>query len=315
MTTEHPRTQVITQRRFGGPEVLEVEERPLPVPAAGEVLVRVRAAGINAIDLLVRSGTAPLYGEPPFTLGRDLSGTVEAVGDGVTRLRPGDEVFGKVESGAYATHVTAPAAHFAAKPATVDHIHAAAAPTATLTAWQALIDIAQVGPGTRVLIHAAAGGVGHAAVQLAKAEGAYVVATARADRHDFLRDLGADELVDYPATDFTDAVHDIDVALDLIGGDYGPRTLNTLRPGGLLISAIPGNLGLAPEEVEARGMRFAVVQAAPSGERLEKIAALLAGGRVRIHVEAALPFAEAAKAHELGEAGHAKGKLVLVLPD
>ena len=110
-------------------------------------------------------------------------------------------------------------------------------------------------------------------------------------------------------------MHDIDVALDLIGGDYGPRTLNTLRPGGLLISAIPGGLGLTPEEVEARGMRFAVVQAEPSGERLEKIAALLAGGRVRIHVEAALPFAEAAKAHELGEAGHAKGKLVLVLPD
>ena len=196
MTTEHPRTQVITQCRFGGPEVLEVEERPLPVPAAGEVLVRVRAAGINAIDLLVRSGTAPLYGEPPFTLGRDLSGVVEAVGEGVTRLRPGDEVFGKVDAGAYATHVTAPAAHFAAKPATVDHVHAAAAPTATLTAWQALIDIARVGPGTRVLIHAAAGGVGHAAVQLAKAEGAFVVATARADRHDFLRGLGADELVD-----------------------------------------------------------------------------------------------------------------------
>ncbi|MFF4256022.1 NADP-dependent oxidoreductase [Streptomyces sp. NPDC001663] len=315
MTTEHPRTQVITQRRFGGPEVLEVEERPLPVPAAGEVLVRVRAAGINAIDLLVRSGTAPLYGEPPFTLGRDLSGVVEAVGEGVTRLRPGDEVFGKVDAGAYATHVAAPAAYFAAKPATVDHVHAAAAPTATLTAWQALIDIARVGPGTRVLIHAAAGGVGHAAVQLAKAEGAFVVATARADRHDFLRGLGADELVDYTAVDFTDAVHDIDVALDLIGGDYGPRTLNTLRPGGLLISAIPGDLGLTPEEVEARGMRFAVVQAEPSGERLEKIAALLAGGRVRIHVEAALPFAEAAKAHELGEAGHAKGKLVLVLPD
>lgn len=315
MTTELPRTQVITQRRFGGPEVLEIEEGPLPRPAPGEILVRVRAAAVNHLDLLVRSGRVPLYGEPPFTLGSDVSGVVWAVGEEVTGLRPGDEVFARVASGGYATHVTAPAAHFAPKPATLDHVHAAAAPTAALTAWQALIDIARVGPSTRVLIHAAAGGVGHVAVQLAKAEGAYVVATARADRHDFLRDLGADELVDYTAGDFTEVVHDIDVALDLVGGDYGPRTLGTLRPGGLLVAAVPGDLGLAPEEVEARGMRFAVVQVEPSGERLAKIAALLAGDRVRVHVEAALPFAEAAKAHELGEAGRAKGRIVLVMPD
>ncbi|MFF4503961.1 NADP-dependent oxidoreductase [Streptomyces sp. NPDC001401] len=315
MTTERPRTLVMTQHRFGGPEVLEIEERPRPVPAPGEVLLRVRAAGVNAVDLLARSGTAPLYGEPPFTLGLDVSGVVEAVGDSVTGLRPGDEAFARIEAGGYATHVTAPAAHFAPKPATLDHIHAAAAPTATLTAWQALIDIGQVGPGTRVLIHAAAGGVGHAAVQLAKAEGAHVIGTARAANHAFLHGLGADELIDYTTTDFTDAVHDIDVALDLIGGDYGPRTLNTLRPNGLLVAAIPGNLGLSPEEVEARGMRFAVVRSEPSGERLAKIAALLASDRIRIHVEAALPFTEVAKAHELGEAGHAKGKLVLVLSD
>ena len=315
MTTERPRTQAMTQHRFGGPEVLEPEERPRPAPAPGEILLRVRAAGVNPVDLLIRSGTAPLYGDPPFTLGRDVSGTVEAVGAEVTGLRPGDEVFGMVDSGGYATHVTAPAAYFAPKPATLDHVHAAAAPTAVLTAWQALIDIARAGPGTRVLIHAAAGGVGHVAVQLAKAEGAYVVATARGDRHGFLRDLGADELIDYTVTDFTEAVHGIDAALDLIGGDYGPRTLGTLRPGGLLISAVPGDLGLAPEEVEARGMRFVAVRTDPSGERLAKAAALLANHRVRVHVEAALPFEEAAKAHELGEAGHAKGRLVLVLPD
>ncbi|MEV0210321.1 NADP-dependent oxidoreductase [Streptomyces sp. NPDC050788] len=310
-----PRAQKMTQRRFGGPEVLEPAEGPRPAPAPGEILLRVHAVAVNPVDLQIRSGRAPLYGQPPFTLGCDVSGTVEALGDGVTGLRPGDEVFARIDSGGYATHVTAPAAHFAPKPASLDHIHAAAAPTAVLTAWQALIDIAGVGPGTRVLIHAAAGGVGHAAVQLAKAEGAYVVATARADRHDFLRYLGADEPVDYTAGDFTEAVHDIDAALDLIGGDYGPRTLNTLRPGGLLITAVPGDPGLAPEEVEARGMRFAAVETRPSGERLARIAALLANGRIRIHVEAALPFAEAAKAHELGEAGRAKGRLVLVLPE
>ncbi|MCT9080838.1 NADP-dependent oxidoreductase [Streptomyces fulvoviolaceus] len=314
MATEHPRTQVMTQHRFGGPEVLQLEARPRPTPGDDEILLRVRATGVTPEDWLARSGTAPLYGDPPFTLGQDVSGVVEAVGREVTHFRPGDEVFGRIDGGGYAEHVTAPATHFAAKPALLDHTHAAAAPTATLTAWQALIDIARVGPGTRVLIHAAAGGVGHTAVQLAKAEGAYVVATAHPDEHDFLRDLGADELVDVTTTDFAATVRDIDVALDLIGGDHGPRTLNTLRPKGLLLAAVPGDLGLSPEEAEARGMRCAVVTPEPSGERLTKIAALLASNRIRLHVEAALPFTEAAKAHELGEAGRARGRIVLTIP-
>jgi NADPH:quinone reductase-like Zn-dependent oxidoreductase len=315
MTTARPRTQVITQHRFGGPEVLGAEERPRPEPAAGEVLVRVRAAGINPEEALVRSGAAPLYGEPPFVLGRDVSGVVEAAGADVTGMRAGDEVFGMVDGGGYATHVTAPAAHFAARPPTLDDVHAAAAPTAALTAWQALLDIAHVAPGTRVLVHAAADGVGHVAVQLAKAEGAYVIGTARADTHGFLRDLGADEVIDDTAADFADAVHDIDVALDLIGGDHGPRTLGTLRPDGLLISAVPGDLGLAPEDVEARGMRFAVVETRPSGDRLAKITPLLADARLRLHVETTVPFRDAARAHELIEGGRTKGKVVLVMPD
>ncbi|MCX4697716.1 NADP-dependent oxidoreductase [Streptomyces sp. NBC_01373] len=314
-TTEQPPTQVTTQHRFGGPEVLTVEERPRPVPAAGEVLVRVRAAGVGPEDRLARSGAAPVYGEPPFTLGRDVSGVVEEVGAEVVGFRPGDEVFGPVDGGGHALHVTAPAGRFALKPAPLDHVRAAAAPTATLTAWQALIDIARVGPGTRVLIHAAAGGVGHAAVQLAKAEGAYVIGTARADDHAFLRDLGADQLVDDSTTDFTTVVHDIEVALDLVGGAHGPRTLGTLRPKGLLICAVPGDLGLAPEDVEARGMRFAVVQAKPSAERLTKIAALLTDHRIRLHVDATFPLAEVAEAHELGEAGSVRGGVVLVMPD
>ncbi|WNM30450.1 NADP-dependent oxidoreductase [Streptomyces sp. Li-HN-5-11] len=315
MTTARPRTQVITQHRFGGPEVLGAEERPRPEPAAGEVLVRVRATGINPEEALVRSGAAPLYGEPPFVLGRDVSGVVEAAGADVTGVRAGDEVFGMVDGGGYATHVTAPAAHFAARPPALDDVHAAAAPTAALTAWQALLDIAHVAPGTRVLVHAAADGVGHVAVQLAKAEGAYVIGTARADTHGFLRDLGADEVIDDTAADLADAVHDIDVALDLIGGDHGPRTLGTLRPDGLLISAVPGDLGLAPEDVEARGMRFAVVETRPSGERLAKITPLLADARLRLHVETTVPFRDAARAHELIEGGRTKGKVVLVMPD
>ncbi|WLW52005.1 NADP-dependent oxidoreductase [Streptomyces sp. YU58] len=314
MTTEVPRTQVITQHRFGGPDVLEPADRPRPVPAGDEILLRVRAAGVTPEDRQARSGTAPLYGEPPFTLGSDVSGVVEEVGAEVTGLRPGDEVFGRVDGGGHAVRLTAPAGHFAVKPAPLDHVRAAAAPTAALTAWQALIDIARIGPGTRVLIHAAAGGVGHVAVQLAKAEGAYVIGTAHADDHAFLRDLGADEQVEDTA-DFDTVVQDVDVALDLLGGTHGPHSLNTLRPKGLLLCAVPGDLGLSPEEVEGRGMRCAVVRAEPSGERLTKIAALLASNRIRLHVSAALPFDEVSKAHELGEAGRVRGGLVLVMPE
>ncbi|MHC3475133.1 NADP-dependent oxidoreductase [Streptomyces sp. 7R007] len=308
---------VVTQRRFGGPEVLEIEERPRPVPGPGEVLVRVRAAGIDPADLLARSGAAAAsrYGRPPFTLGQDVSGTVESTGPHASRFHPGDDVFGRIDTGAYATHVTAPVDHLARKPASLDHLHAAAAPTAALTAWQALIDIARVGPATRVLIHAAAGGVGHIAVQLAKAEGARVVATAPAAHHAFLSALGADELLDPATTDFAAAVHGVDVALDLVGGAHGPRTLGTLRPNGLLVCAVPADLGLSPEDVEARGMRFAVVEPEPSPERLTKIAELLATGRIRVHVAAAFPLTEVAKAHEAGESGQAPGRLVLALPD
>ncbi|MEU2268420.1 NADP-dependent oxidoreductase [Streptomyces olindensis] len=312
MTTAKPRAQVITQHRFGGPDVLEIEERPRPEPGPGEVLLRVHAAGVNPADRLARSGAAPLFGEPPFTLGQDVSGEIEEVGAGVTRFRPGDEVFGRIDGGGHATHVTAPAGHFAAKPAGLDHAHAAAAPTATLTAWHALIDIARVGPGSRVLVRAAAGGTGHVAVQLAKAEGAHVVGVARAEDHDFLRELGADELVDDSAGDVAESVHDIDAALDLVGGDHALSTLNTLHPDGILLSTVPEDLGLAPEDAEARGLRFALVRTDPSGDLLARTAPLLADRRVRVHVTTTLPLAEAAKAHELGEEGHARGGIVLV---
>ncbi|MER6632918.1 NADP-dependent oxidoreductase [Streptomyces sp. NPDC000987] len=303
------------------------QERPRPVPAADEVLLRVLAAGVVPAGRAARPGAAPPkgkspngqppkaeppYGEPPFTPGLDVSGVVAAAGADVTRFGPGDEVFGRIDDGGCAGHVTVPAGRLAPKPATLDHVHAAGAPTAALTAWQALIDVGRVGPGTRVLIHAADGGAGDMAVQLARAEGAYVVATARADRHGLVRDLGADELLDPATADLAAVVHDIDVALDLVGGADGPRALGTLRPNGLLVCAVPGDPGLAPEDVEARGMRFAVVRAEPSGERLAKAAGLLADGRLRVHVAAVLPFTEAAKARELCEAGGAGGAVVLV---
>jgi NADPH:quinone reductase-like Zn-dependent oxidoreductase len=298
-------------RTFGGPEVLELVEGDRPVPAGGEILVRVHAAGINPVDSLTRLGAAPLPGEPPYFPGWDSSGTVEAIGPGVTRFRTGDEVFGMFPGGAYAEYLSAPADAFAKKPAQITHIEAAGAPAATLTAWQALITIGRLQPGQKVLIHAAAGGVGHLAVQIAKEHGAFVYGTARAAKHDFLRSLGVDEPIDYTTDDFVAVARDVDIALDLIGGDYGPRTLATLRPGGLLVSAIVWNPGFGEDVPQLTGVRFVPLLVSPNGDELTEIAALLADGRVKVHIDSVLPFAEAAKAAELLETKRISGKIVL----
>ncbi|MEV4165220.1 NADP-dependent oxidoreductase [Nonomuraea dietziae] len=197
--------RAISQEVLGGPEVLTVVELDRPMPGPTDVLVRVHAAGVNPTDWLHRASGLYL-GTPPFVLGWDVSGVVEAVGAGVTLHKVGEEVFGMLDypsgAGAYAEYVSAPSRNFARKPAGIDHIEAAALPVAALTAWQALVDTADLQPGQRVLIHAAAGGVGHLAVQLAKALGAYVIGTASASKHDCVRSLGADEVIDYSQTDF-----------------------------------------------------------------------------------------------------------------
>ncbi|NJP82900.1 NADP-dependent oxidoreductase, partial [Streptomyces sp. AA8] len=206
--------RAVVQKSFGGPEVLEVVETERPTPLGGEVLVRVHASGVNPVDVAVRSGALPLLGEPPFGVGWDISGVVEEAGPGA-RFKPGDEVFGmpffpRAATG-YAEYVAVPSRQVARKPAGLDHVHAAALPLAALTAWQGLVDAARITEGQRVLIHRAAGGVGHFAVQIAKARGAHVIAMASAPKHDFVRGLGADEVIDYRTTDFTEAVKDVDV--------------------------------------------------------------------------------------------------------
>lgn len=192
--------RAVMMRSNGGPQVLAVEDVAPPTPVLTEVLVRVRAAGVNPVDAYVRSGAFPLV-KPPAILGWDLSGVVEEVVPGVTRFRVGDDVFGMPmfprAAGAYAEYVAAPARQLARKPTALDHVHAAALPLAGLTAWQALVDTANVSAGQRVLIHAAGGGVGHLAVQIAKARGAYVIGTASRSKYEFLRELGADEVLDY----------------------------------------------------------------------------------------------------------------------
>ncbi|MEV5413628.1 NADP-dependent oxidoreductase [Thermopolyspora sp. NPDC052614] len=313
------RMLAVSQRAFGGPQVLEIVETGRPEPRPNEVLVRIKAAGVNPADWKIRSGQLRHRGEPPLTLGLDLSGTVEVVGEAVTRLRPGDAVFGNAfpPNGAYAEYAAVPDTWLSLMPSALDHVQAAALPTAALTAWQALTHVAPIIAGQRVLIHAAAGGIGHLAVQIAKARGAYVIGTARADKHAFLRRLGADELIDYTQDDFAEVVRDMDVVLDPIADDYGPRSLDTLAPGGTLIDV----RGTGPDRsavrelADERGLRFVEFGFTPSAADLEAIADLAQRGTLRATVETVLPLAQAAKAHELSETGRVKGKIVLVVDE
>lgn len=293
--------RAITIQQAGGPEVLTEAEVPRPAPGPVEILVRVHAAGVNPTDWKAR-GRGQTFATPaPYIPGYDVSGVVEAVGPGVQMFRPGDEVFGMPllpkPPGAYAEYVVAPPRHFAPKPAALDHVTAAALPLAGLTAWQSLVDHSNVQPGQRVLIHAAAGGVGHLAVQIAKARGAYVIGTASAAKHDFVRGLGADEMIDYRTEDFAKA-GEVDVALDTIGGDYGPRSRALLRPGGRYIA-------LASREDED----FLLVE--PDHAGMLALTDLVARKQLTVTVDAVFPLAEAAKSHEYGEKGSTTGKIVL----
>lgn len=306
--------RAVIQNSFGGPEVLRTVETERPTPLAAEVLVRVHASAVNPVDVAVRSGAFPLLGEPPFGVGWDISGVVEEAGPGA-RFAVGDEVYGmpffpRAATG-YADYVAVPSRQVARKPASLDHVHAAALPLAALTAWQGLVDAARIGEGDRVLIHRAAGGVGHLAVQIAKARGAHVTALASAAKHDFVRGLGADEVVDYRTTEFTDVVRDADVVFDSTA--QGDRSLGALRPGGTLVSILEhGDRELAAR-VEAAGRRFAGISVEPDYASLEAIAELVDAGRIRPHVDATFPLEEAAEAHELVAAGTARGKIVLTV--
>ncbi|SFF58991.1 NADPH:quinone reductase [Actinacidiphila alni] len=306
--------RAVIQKTFGGPEVLEVAEVDRPRPLAGEVLVRVHASAVNPVDIAVRSGAFPLLGEPPFGVGWDISGVVEEAGPGA-RFAAGDEVYGMPffprAATAYAEYVAVPSRQVARKPATLDHVQAAALPLAALTAWQGLVDAARITEGDRVLIQRAAGGVGHLAVQIAKERGAHVIAIASAPRHDFVRSLGADEVIDYRTTDFTEAVRDADVVFDSTA--QGERSLTVLRPGGLLVSILEHGDAALAATVAAAGRRFAGVSVEPDHASLEAIAALVDAGRIRPYVEETFPLAEAGKAHELVASGHVQGKVVLTV--
>jgi NADPH:quinone reductase-like Zn-dependent oxidoreductase len=303
-----------------GPDSLQPATLPTPAIGAAEVLVQVKAISLNPVDVKTTYGKG-VYGrlkeEKPLIPGWDISGIITQVGESVTEFEPGDEVFGMVNfpghGRAYAEYVAAPAAHLALKPATISHEEAAAATLAALTAWQALVTKANVQAGQRVLVHAAAGGVGHFAVQLAKSLGAYVIGTSSAAKRDFVLSLGADEHVDYIQVRFEEVVQPVDMVLDTIGGDNMVRSLEVVKSGGTLIS-IPS--GLSPDIAEraaAKGVHGFFFLVSSSGADMQQIAERLADGRLEAHVSQALPFAELPEALRLVESGKTQGKVVVTL--
>ncbi|MEU6348561.1 NADP-dependent oxidoreductase [Streptomyces sp. NPDC047072] len=308
--------RAVSQDVLGGPEVLKMIEVERPAPGPNQVLVRVRAAGLNPTDWKHRA-LGVFLGQPPFVLGWDVSGVVESVGVGVAAFAPGDEVFGMLPypygHGSHAEYVLAPVRALTRKPASIDHTEAGALPLVSLTAWQALVEHAELRPGQRVLVHAAAGGVGHVAVQIAKARGAYVIGTASAGKHEFLRGLGVDEVIDYRETDFTEAVKDVDVVLDTLGGETSVRSLRVLRPGGVVVSILPVGSAEFDAEAERLGVRGVRMLVDADRADMNAIADLVEQGKLRATIAGTFPLAGAAEAHALGDTGRTTGKLVLTV--
>ncbi len=310
--------RAVVQREFGGPEVLGIEEVPIPEPIPTEIQVRVHAAGVNPVDFKTRGGGRSRFlGEPPFTVGWDVSGTVSKIAAGVTRFRVGDEVFGMPwfprEAAAYAEYVTAPSRHFEHKPAVLSHEQAAALPLAGLTAWQIVVDTINLQAGDDLLVHAAAGGVGHLAVQVAKARGATVFGTARAEQAEALTRLGVDRVIDYRTERFEEIVSELDAVIDLVGS-YGESSLAVLRPAGLLV-AVPSGSGedlVARAQAANRRATGFLVEPDPVG--LAGLCHLIEDGKLQIHVDEVFDLERVADAHRLAEAGHGGGKIVLRVP-
>src|SRR4051812_4643610 len=298
--------QAVVIRETGGPEGLRPEEGERPSPADGEVLIRVRAASVNPVDWKYRRGLAqkPL----PAVLGNDVSGTVEA--SRAEGYAEGDDVFGMAASGGYAQLATASASVIAKKPTGVTHEQAAAIPVAGLTAWQALFDRGGLERGRTALIAGAAGGVGHFGVQFAKHAGARVIGTGSSRNRDFVLGLGADEYVDYTTQDVAEAVGDVDVAFDTVGGATTASLVPTVREGGILVT-----IAAAPPEDAARerGFRAELLVMSPRSEQLTRIAEMVAAGEIRVELSEVLPLADVRRAHELSESGHVRGKIVLTL--
>jgi NADPH2:quinone reductase len=312
--------KAIAIREFGGRDKLERMDLPVPEVGAGEVLVRVKGAGVNPVDWKIREGRLKDLFPHRFPLipGWDAAGIVEKIGPGVTRFRVGDEIFAYcrkpvVQGGAYAEYIALKEEHMAVKPRNTTFTEAAGIPLAALTAYQALVDAAGARSGERVLIHAAAGGVGGFGVQIAKDRGALVWGTAGSRNEDYVRSLGAERVIDYGRDDFRKVLRSaypegVDVVFDCVGGDVLKKSVEIVRKGGRLISIVDS---LDERSLGRADIRFEFVFVAPNSKELSELGQMVEQGRLRVHLEEVLPLEAAAKAHELSESRHTRGKIVL----
>ncbi|GHO98294.1 NADPH:quinone reductase [Reticulibacter mediterranei] len=302
--------QAIRVHRYGGPEQLKLEQQPRPAAREGEVLVRVHAAGVNPIDWKTRQGFMKDFFPMtfPYIPGIDVAGEVEGVGFGVTTLKIGQAVFGRCTTGTYAEYITASEELLAPKPSTASFAEAAAIPTGATTAWQALFDEGNLQAGQRVLIVGAAGGLGAFAVQLAKWKGAQVIGTTSTANLEFVRSLGADQVIDYTTTQVESVVQDVDLVLDGVGGASLFSSLTTIRRGGTLIS-----LAEQPPQEQARacGVRAMMIAARTDRSILQTVAQLIDEGQLNVIVGKAFSLSEAQQAHECSQSGHGRGRIVL----
>lgn len=312
--------KAIILKEAGGPENLVMTDIPVPVPQKGEVLIKVKAISVNPVDIKTRKGLAlydTLKNDEPVILGWDVAGEVVKAGEDVTLLEEGDEVFGMINfpghGKAYAEYVTAPAAHLAEKPALISTQEAVAGTLAALTAWQVLIDQAKLQAGEKILIHGAAGGVGHFAVQIAKYLGAHVTGTASEANYDFVKELGADDFVDYKQEKFEEVVKDADVVFDTVGGDIPMRSLNVLKNGGRLIGIAGGVTDEVIKLAESRKIAAWKYLVESNGDDMEQIAELMEAGTIKAHIFKEYSFNQMQEAHAQSETGRTRGKIVVVL--
>ena len=305
--------KAILINEYGNENVLNYTDVERPELQADEVLVKVHVAAVNPADWKIRDGMGEMFGlKLPLILGGDIAGTVEAVGVEVENFQQGDAVYGMTVSGGfsggYAEYALAKADAIAPKPESIDFEEAAAIPIAALTAWHAMFNLANLSSGQRILIAGASGGVGSMAVQLAKAKGAFVIGTASGKNEQFVRDLGADEFVDYTRQPFEAVVKDVDVVFDTVGDDTQERAFQTLKKGGFLVTSAQ-----TPSEEKAKefGVEAAFVFCKPNAQQLAEINRLIEEGKLKIYIETVLPLAEVKKAHQLSQSGRTRGKIVL----
>jgi len=307
----NPTMKAIMVHQYGGPEVLKLEEVPRPEPKENEVLIRVIAAGVNPVDAGIRSGHYSKYfgPKPPFISGSDVAGVIEE--SKIDKYKRGDAVYGYLDldrGGGYAEYTIAKDREISAKPKSLSFAEASAVPIVALTAWQALIDTAKLNAGQTVLIHGGSGGVGSFAIQIAKARGAKVFATASTPNQDLLKRLGADVAIDYTKQKFEDIAKDVDVVLDSVGEDTLQRSYGVAKKGGFVVSLVARP---DPMELEKHGIRGAPLSVAPNSDELAEITKLIGDRKIKVIVSQTFALADATKAQEQAATGHTRGKIVL----